>query len=113
MAPATLPAAEPEGDGTGIEDVRIRVTPKGVALRKEAERRVATGEAPDLGTALSAAMRDLVMGRIIFVEVPVTERRVVSVHEAAARHGLDTGPSSGSAAEIDWLTRPSFGDEDA
>ncbi|MFN8519581.1 MAG: helix-turn-helix transcriptional regulator [Chloroflexota bacterium] len=43
---------------------------------------------------------------------PMRRRTTTSVHEAATRHGLKMGSSRGGGAEIDWLTRPSFGDED-
>jgi len=41
-----------------------------------------------------------------------SSRRVVSVREAASHHGLAARHSKDGSAEIDWLTRPSFGDED-
>jgi transcriptional regulator with XRE-family HTH domain len=39
-------------------------------------------------------------------------REVPSVQEAVARHGLKTGSPRSASSEIDWLTRPSSGDED-
>ena len=41
-----------------------------------------------------------------------SSRRVASVREAASHHGLAARDPKDGAAEIDWLTRPSFGDED-
>lgn len=60
----------------------------------------------DLQDRLDAASSRLASGE------PTRRRSTSSVHEAAARHGLKTGPTRGAGTEIDWLTRPSFGDED-
>ena len=54
--------------GVKPEDIQITVTPKGWALKREAERRVNAGEAKDYESALGAALRDSVMGRLSLEE---------------------------------------------
>jgi DNA-binding transcriptional regulator YiaG len=59
----------------------------------------------DVDERLDAAARHL-----LAPGAKLRRQGVADVHEAAARHGLSTGPREGIAAEIDWLTRPSFDD---
>lgn len=55
---------------------------------------------------------DAIANQLLPLGAPPRGRRVTGVREAAAHHGLATRPSKDSAVEVDWLTRPSFGDED-
>ena len=53
-----------------LEDSRITVTPKGMALWQEAKRRVEAGEAPDEQMAVGTVLRQYVLGLVELSEEP-------------------------------------------
>ena len=55
---------------------------------------------------------DAAMSQVASLRPSLGPRRVPSVQEAVSRHGLKTASPRRANPEIDWLTRPAFGDED-